>query len=246
MFRAWRPYGIRPPVHHPFRAGSHFSSRRLQRRQKARLHCLAKSFAKALRGDILPRVYVPVRSDNLPRGRFLEDQYWGVASHAKSPDCAPRSCCSLSPSHRARATPMIPASIRPATRDRSQARECERKSAAMTEAASTALPEATGCNVFLSYAHVDRKRARRVLEVLEKAHFKVWWDEQLEAGRGISAAAPRKRWKPPMPSSSCGALDRYDRTGCSTKRQAVATPAGWCRCRSMGPRRRLAFASSSR
>ncbi|MEL6875799.1 MAG: toll/interleukin-1 receptor domain-containing protein, partial [Pseudomonadota bacterium] len=42
--------------------------------------------------------------------------------------------------------------------------------------------------VFLSYSRTDQKKARAVIEVLERAGFSVWWDGLLEGGERFANA----------------------------------------------------------
>ena len=41
-------------------------------------------------------------------------------------------------------------------------------------------------NIFLSYAHGDRRRAEKVAQALERAGHSVWWDQQIHAGSRFS------------------------------------------------------------
>src|SRR5262245_32590952 len=66
---------------------------------------------------------------------------------------------------------------------------------AMGERMSDPSPEpasATRLTLFLSYAHDDESRARRIKTALEQAGYTVWWDAMIEGGaafaRSISAA----------------------------------------------------------
>jgi TolB-like protein/tetratricopeptide (TPR) repeat protein len=62
----------------------------------------------------------------------------------------------------------------------------EAAGARMTGTDETREPGGASTSVFVSYAHEDVKQARTIIDVLERAGYRVWWDGLIEGGERFS------------------------------------------------------------